>query len=200
MVRNGGWRERDFFNQGLFNKLVGLIGFGAVSRHLAPLLKSFGAKVKAYDKYVSSATMQTMGVEPASMEELFSTCDIVSIHLPKTPETEKTIGKELLKSMKDGALLVNTSRGEILDENALIEELATGRISAALDVFDGGVMDICNPLRYLKNVLPLPHMAGPTIDMREQTALELISDIERFTRGELMYNEIIQSRAKLMTR
>lgn len=200
IVRNGGWKEANFYNQGLFNKTVGLAGFGAVARYLTPLLQAFGARVKAYDKYVEPVEMENMGVEAASMEGLFSSCDIISIHLPKTHETEKSIGKELFKLMKDESLLVNTSRGEILDEKALIKELASGRIHAALDVFDGEVMDVCNPLRYLKNVLPIPHMAGPTIDMREETAFELIKDIERYLKGEPLHNEIVQQRAKLMTR
>jgi len=199
IVRNGGWKETDFSNQGLFGKSVGLIGFGAVAQYLTTLLQAFGATVKAYDKYVSYREIEALGAEPSSMEELFAECDIVSIHLPKTSDTEKSIGKKYFKSMKDGALLVNTARGEILDEEALIAELATGRISATLDVFDGEIMDNCNPLRYLKNVLPIPHMAGPTIDMREETALSLIEDIACFTVGKAMRNEIEYRRAQLMT-
>jgi phosphoglycerate dehydrogenase-like enzyme len=199
IVRNGGWKETNFYNRGLYGRSVGLAGFGAVSRHLTSLLKAFGASVMAYDKYRMPQEMEAMGVKPATAEELFSSCDIVSIHLPKTPETVKSIGSMHFRSMKEGALLVNTARGEILDEKALIAELATGRISAALDVFDGEIMDVCNPLRYLKNVLPIPHMAGPTIDMREETAVTLIEDIARFIQGGSLENEIGFGRAQLMT-
>ena len=120
----------------------------------------------------------------------FRICDVVSIHSTLIPENYHSIDKALLSTMKAGALLVNTSRGAILDEAALAEVLAEGKIKAALDVFETEPLPLDSPLRKLSNVLLIPHMGGPTIDRRMAVTRYVIDDIEHFLKGEPLLGEV----------
>jgi len=141
-----------------------------------------------------------LGAEKCTLEEIFSTCDIVTLHCSNSPANNDLVGERLLGMMKDGALLVNTSRGNVLDEEALGREVMSGRLRAALDVFkeEPPVMD--SPLRQTENVVLIPHMAGPTIDQREVSARYVIEDLERLLKGLPLQHEITKSRASVMSR
>lgn len=199
VVREGGWRSEDFSNAGLLGRSVGLVGFGTVARYLAPILRLLGAEVFAYDKFVSPADISTAGVTPCSFDEVFEK-QVVSVHLARTPETVGMIGERQLARIPDGGLFVNTARGAVVDTAALVRELESGRLSAALDVFDPEPLDASSPLRTLANVLAVPHMAGPTIDARRVCGLALARDIGRFMRAAALENEISQLEAARMTR
>ena len=135
----------------------------------------------------------------ASLDELFSECDIVTLHLSRNPGTLGMINRALLEKLRPGTLFVNTARGAIVDEEALIDLLKQGRFNAALDVFVKEPLDADSPLRTLPNVMPMPHRAGPTIDMREVVVLELARDIGRFVRGEPLEHEVSLAYARQMT-
>lgn len=202
LIHYGGWKpigERQL-NRGLFGKKVGLIGFGAIAKHFARMLKLFETEIYVYSRHLSKDEADLYGVKLcASQEELFETCDIVSVHSALTPETVGSVSAELLAKMKDGAILLNTARGAIVDEEALIKELKTGRIFAALDTFEVEPLPYDSPLRTLPNVLAMPHMGGPTVDMREMVTLDLASDIGRFLRNEELKFEIPKEHVARMT-
>lgn len=200
IVREGGWREDAFENKGLIGKKVGLVGFGAIAKYLVEMLHLFDTKTMVYSTYLSAEEAQAHGVAIASLDEIFETCDVISLHSSLTPKTQGMIGKELLSKIKQGALLVNTARGELIDEQELINQLKTGRFSAVLDVFTEEPLAYDNPLRTFPNVLPVPHMGGPTIDMRENVVISLSEDIRRFMNGEKMLNEITAAHSNRMTR
>ena len=199
-VQNGEWRGNIAPNAGLLDKKVGLVGFGAIARYCVPMLKAFRADVRVYDPYVSDDTIKEYGVTRAeSLEELFSECEILSNHLPRTRETYHIIGKDLLNRMSDGSLFVNTARGSTVDENSLAEILTTGRISAILDVFETEPPPPDSKLRGLDNVVLMPHMAGPTLDRCGRVGLALAEDIQRMLAGRPLVHEITRDYAMKMT-
>jgi len=200
MVQAGNWKTNFCPNYSLLEKKVGLVGFGAIARYLTRMLHAFRTDIRVYDPYVDADAMKTYGVTKAeSLDALFSECEIISLHLAQQPETYRLINKDLIKRMQDGALFVNTARGSTVDEAALAEELATGRISAILDVFDTEPLPKDSKLRGLDNVILIPHMAGPPSDRFDKVVLTLIEDVKRLWAGEELRNEISRGYAFKMT-
>ena len=199
-MKNGGWKKDDFYNEGLLDQSVGLVGFGTVSKYLTKMLKPFRVKIKTYDPYVKDEIILEYGVEKASLEEIFSTCKIISIHAPKIPETYHMIDRRLLEMIPRNSLLVNTARGNIIDEAAMAELLQEGKFKAVLDVYETEPLPSDSILRKLDNVILMPHMAGPTVDRRKYVTIALIEDIKNYLNGKPLEHEISREYAKLMTR
>lgn len=200
-VHEEGWSAWPFVNYSLLRRKVGIIGFGAVSKNLVRMLKPFMADIMVYSSHMTEEEAAALGVTKASLEEIFSTCSIVTIHTAQHPKTNGMIGRELLALMPQDALLVNTSRPAVLDEDALYEECKKGHIRAALDVYkhEGTVPLQCG-LREFPEALLMPHHAGPTIDYRRYAARYVLEDLQRSLRGEPLEHEISQTRMNTMTR
>ena len=196
------WRPSPWYSERLLDKTVGIVGYGAIARHLLRMLKPFHVKVKLFSNHTTEEQAKEMGVQKASLEEIFSTCDIVSLHCARSAANYHLISAELLDMLRDGALLVNTSRGDVIDQEALLKHLQSGRIRASLDVYEGPEpLPMDSPFRSMDtNVLAYPHMAGPTEDYRYYCALLTIQDIERMQKGEPLQNEILPWRAAMMTK
>lgn len=199
IINGGGWKELIFTSRALLEKNVGVVGYGAISRYLLEMLKPFHVNIKLYSKHMSEEQAAELGVRKASLEEIFSTCDIVSLHCAKTPENHHLINDTLLSMMKDDALLVNTARGDVVDEEALAKHLHSGHIRAALDVYQQEPPAMDNPLRGTDNIYMFPHIGGPTIDRRPACARVVFEDIARLQKGEELRNEIKAWRSKMMT-
>ena len=162
-VRQGLWSR--FPMRELSAKTVGLVGFGRIGRRLAELLSGFGVKVLAYDPYLNEQAAKERNVIPATLDELLAQSDIVSLHLPSTPETYHLINAESIAKMKDGAYLINTARGSLVDEQALYDALVSGKLSGAgLDVFEKEPVTADNPLFGLQNTVLAPHVAALTYE------------------------------------
>ncbi len=160
-VRSGGWRESPWWpSREIRHKTVGVVGASHVGRHLMRLLKPFEVNILLYDPFVSRETAAELGVKKATLEEMLSQADIVTLHAPAKPDTIRMLNAERLALMKDNALLINTARGALIDEAALISELSKGRFFAFLDVTDPEPPAPDSPLRRLKNVALTPHLAG----------------------------------------
>ena len=163
-VREGGWRDSPawdkWFSRELFRKEVGIIGASNVGRYVIELLKPFDAKVLLYDPFVSEEEAAKLGVEKLELDELLRRSDVVSLHAPANEHIYQMLNAEGLVSMKDEALIVNTGRGTLIDEPALIKELQKGRFFAFLDVTDPEPPAADSPLRTLDNVVVTPHIAG----------------------------------------
>ncbi|HHW08422.1 MAG TPA: hydroxyacid dehydrogenase [Firmicutes bacterium] len=175
-------------NHGLHHTKIGLIGASATGRYLLRFLKAYedDIEILIYDPYLSAEDAEILGVRKAELDELLSSCDVVSLHAPLNEKTAGMIGRREVKLMKDGALLVNTARGGLIDHEALYEELATGRIYAALDVYLETLRDAqcaASPYRKLPNVLITPGMAGPTIEVSRTLGLHIIRDMQTFFSG-----------------
>ncbi len=187
-VRVKKWRESV---PELAGKTMGIIGVGHIGSKLACRAKSFGLRLLGYDPYVSEEKLQNLGVEKTDLETLLKQSDFISVNVRLTPETTGIIGKKELGMMKESAILVNTSRGAVIDEDALYEVLKKKRIAgAALDVFvkEPIWQDPENRFLKLENVTLTPHMAGPSDEMSYNGVLILAEDIARFLRGEKMAN------------
>ena len=139
---------------------VGVVGASTVGKEVIRLLQPFDARILVFDPYLPDMEAKKLCVKKTSLEDLFSQSDFVTVHAPLTDETYHLIDEHLLKLLRDGAVLVNTSRGKVVDQEALLEEAETGRILVALDVTDPEPLPPESPLRGLRNVVVTPHIAG----------------------------------------
>ena len=170
---------------------VGLVGFGAIARETAVRLQAFGCDVAYWNHRRRSQEQETaLGVRYLPLEELARTCDIVSIHVPVTPETENMVDAEFLASMKEDAVLVNTARGEIVDQVALARALEEGTIGAAgLDTLSPEPVQPDHPLALLSGeaadrLVLSPHIGGVTVGMFRRAWTTIWQNIERVAAGE----------------
>lgn len=201
--KDAGWKIVNEHNQarGVMDRTIGLVSFGAIAEHLARMLQPFHVKIKVYSRSISDETLNKYNMQRASLEEIFSTCDIISIHTALNKHTENMISKELLQMIKKDALLVNTARGGVIDEPAMIEELKTGRFKAILDVFwkephpyvEGELYD-------LDNVIIIPHKGGPTVDRYPWIANDIMDEVyEYLVENKPLRSEIPKERGLSMT-
>jgi len=182
-ARDGQWAR--FPMRELSGKTVGIMGFGRIGRRLAELLKGFDTKLLAYDPFIPQETIQACGAEPVTMEQLLQRSDVVSLHMPSTPDTYHLINAETLAMMKDGAYLVNTARGALVDEKALYEALTSGKLSgAALDVFEKEPITKDNPLFTLDNAVFAPHVSALSFETNYNGSIICAESIIRVYRGE----------------
>jgi D-3-phosphoglycerate dehydrogenase len=162
-VLRGGWPVLDGI--GIRGKTIGLIGFGSVGREVAARLKSFGCRLLVFDPYVETQIADKYGVSLVPLETLASEADFVSLHAPATEATVGMVNEEFLSLMKKGAFLINTARGDLVDEQALIAALESGRLQgAALDCFSQEPPDRSSRLFQLPSVIVTPHTAAHTDD------------------------------------
>ena len=192
-VRDGGWRDSPVWDRWnareLSHSTVGLIGVGNVGRHVIELLAGFETTILVADPYLGDDEARRLGVEMVELAELMDRCDVVSIHAPATDATMHMIDGELLGRLGDGAVLINTARGTIIDEAALVDELATGRIFAFLDVTDPEPPAPDSPLRRLDNVVVTPHIAGCIENCHRMGELAG-EEVRRYLAGEPAINEV----------
>jgi D-3-phosphoglycerate dehydrogenase len=168
------WEKESLLGRELHGKTVGIIGFGRVGAAVAERLRSFGCKIIACSPHFKG----TDWVESVSLEELLKRSDIVTLHAPLNEKTRGMIGKQQIEMMKPSAILVNTARGALVDEEALYEALKKGRISgAALDVYTSEPYS--GKLCELENVVLTPHLGGNTVEGQERIGKQLIEELEK---------------------
>jgi phosphoglycerate dehydrogenase-like enzyme len=152
------------FHPGLWRSTVGIVGLGRIGRALARRCRGFEMRMLAYDPIADQAWAEANGIELTALERVFREADFVSVHAPQSTETDRLVDAARLKLMKPTAFLINTARGGLVDERALYEALAAGRIAGAgLDVFEVEPLPADSPLRSLSNVILTPHCAGGSI-------------------------------------
>lgn len=188
-VVNGNWHHGIPRTVGIYElegKTVGLVGLGNIGRQVARRVKAFDARVIYYDSIRARPEDEAgLGVEYVALDTLLETADVVSLHVPLNDDTRKMIGADALGRMKRNAILINTCRGEVVDEKALIEVLKAERIlGAGLDTQEKEPADPANPLLKLANVTLTPHSAGPTIDSYRKRFHNGYANIQRVARGE----------------
>ncbi|CAM5446272.1 hydroxyacid dehydrogenase [Streptomyces chartreusis] len=169
---------------GNHGRRVGVIGASRIGRRLIELLRPFDMVPALSDPYVDAVGAAALGVPLLPLDDLLRTSDIVTIHAPDTPETRHLIGARELALMPDGAVLVNTARGALLDHEALIAELRTGRLSAILDVTDPEPLPADSPLYDLPNAVVTPHLAGSQGNEAARLGLAVTEEAERLVAGE----------------
>ena len=175
-------------NVGNFRRTVGLVGASRIGRRVASMLRGFDYTVLLYDPFVQSGDPVTEGAELVDLDALMARSDVVSIHAPSLPNNRAMIGARQLRLMADGATFINTARGALVDEAALLAELQTGRIHAVIDVTDPEIPAPSSPFFTLPNVLLTPHIAGAIGTERGRLGLMVVEEVERYVRGEpLLY-------------
>src|SRR5215468_5351035 len=169
----------------LAGRVLGLVGFGNIPRALAPKAKAFGFRVVTHDPYMSAQTLSAAGVEGVSFDELLATSDFVSIHAPLLPSTRGLFHAEVLRKMKRGAFLINTARGPLLDEDALVAALDSGQLGgAALDVIAVEPLPKDSRLIGRDNVILTPHTAFYSVEALNELQTKCAADVARVLSGE----------------
>ncbi len=169
----------------LHGRVLGLLGFGNIPRQLAPKAKAFGMRVVVHDPYVAPAALQEAGVEGVDFDRLLSISDYISVHAPLTPATKGLFGAATFAKMKRGALLVNTARGPLVDEAALIAALKSGQLGgAALDVVPTEPLPKDSALLDLPNLILTPHTAFYSEEALNELQTKCAADVARVLSGE----------------
>lgn len=177
-------REAEFEVSGNYLRTVGVVSASRTGRALIELLRAFPAlRVLLHDPYVTEREAAELGVEPVTLPELMSRSDVVTLQTPLLPETVGLIDSALLARMPDGATLINTARGPIVDAEALEHELTSGRINAVLDVTDPEPLPATSPLYDLPNVLLTPHIAGSMGTELRRMGDTAAADLARYARS-----------------
>ena len=168
---------------GNFGRRVGVIGASRVGRRLIELLRPFDLRVSLSDPYVDAAGAAALGVPLLPLDDLLAGSDVVSVHAPQTAETRHLIGRRELALMPDGAVLVNTARGSLVDHDALVDALRAGRIRAILDVTDPEPLPADSPLHDLQGAFVTPHLAGSQGNELARLGLVVAGEAERLRAG-----------------
>ena len=179
-VRAGGWARKygDLIGTELMGKTVGLVGMGRIGAATARRLRAFDVKLLYWSRTRHVSIEKENGIEWAELSSLLARSDIISIHLPGSAETHHIIGANELAAMKRGAMIVNTARGRVIDESALIEALKSGHISAAaLDVFEQEPIKPDNPLLSMDNVVLAPHLGASSHEAMQRMATQAAQDV-----------------------
>lgn len=182
-TRRGGWPRTSGFS--LEGKTIGLIGLGAIGREVARRLNGFDCRILAYDVLVDEDFVRQQGLQIVDRQRLLAAADIVSLHVPVLPATRGMVNTSFLAAMKKGACLVNTSRGELIDEPALLQALATGHLrGAALDAFNQEPPAADNPLLSLPQLIATPHMGAHTDGATDAMGRMALNDCLAVLRGK----------------
>lgn len=187
-AREASWTR--FPMREISGKTVGIVGFGRIGQRLAKLLSGFDANLIAYDPYINEKVASELNVKPVSFEDLLAQSDIVSLHLPITPQTKHIINKDTIAKMKDKAVIINTARGALIDENALCEALTSGKLAfAGIDVYETEPVTADDPLLSLKDrTVVAPHAAASTFETNFNGGLTCAkSIIEVYNGGDPLY-------------
>jgi phosphoglycerate dehydrogenase-like enzyme len=190
LTRSGGW-SHEVPVAGGFGSKVGIVSIGAVGRVLVGLLKNFDVEILAYDPFLAADVAAALGVRSVSLPELFAESDVISLHTPLIPETVGMINAPLLESMKHGASLINTSRGAIIDENALVATMRKRPdLTAWLDVTHPEPPPPDSPLRTLPNVFLTPHVAGSMKPEYGRMGEYMVREAIRYLSGDPLEHQV----------
>jgi len=183
-VREGDFDWRPFGGSELAGKTLGIIGTGAIGCRVAELAKAFKMQILGYDKYLNLKKAEEIGMKYVDLHTLLKESDIVTLHVTLTSETERLIGKKEMEAMKNGAVLINTSQGKVIDEKALIDALKSGKISfVGLDVFEEEPPSKDNPLFKLNNTILSPHVGFHTVEAAKRCTDICIDNVLKFLEG-----------------
>ena len=185
-LKNGKWARSKFTGAEVFEKTLGVVGFGKIGQLVAQRMQAFGMQVIAYDPYLQPARAAQLGVQLVSLDELLKQSDFITIHLPKTKETVNLIGEEALKKVKPTVRIINAARGGVLDETALYNAIKEGRVAGAgLDVF---AKEPCtdSPLFELDQVVATPHLGASTDEAQERAGIAVAVSVRKALAGDLV--------------
>jgi phosphoglycerate dehydrogenase-like enzyme len=173
----------EFPDSGVARRRIGVVGASTIGRRVVQLLSAFDVDVDVHDPYLDAEGARLLGVQRVSLHELAARCDVVTLHAPELPETHHLVDAEFLALMREGATLVNTARGGLVDHEALERHLVSGRLRAVLDVTEPEVLPADSPLHDLPNVLLTPHVAGATGRELARLGNCAVQELDRLVHG-----------------
>jgi phosphoglycerate dehydrogenase-like enzyme len=177
-------REAEFADAGNYDRTVGVIGASRIGRRVLALLGQFDLNLLLSDPFADEAEAARLGARLVELDELMAASDIVSLHAPDLPSTRHLLDRRRLALLRDGATLINTSRGALVDQAALEAELASGRIHAVIDVTSPDVLPPGSPLYTMPNLMLTPHIAGSMGRELHRLAAAALAELARYTRGD----------------
>ena len=183
------WAE-ELPDPGNYRKHVGLVGASRIGRRVLELLRPFDLHVSLHDPTLDDTEIRGLGAEPRELDALLARADVVSLHAPALPTTKHLLDARRLALLRDGAVLINTARGHLVDGAALERELVAGRIDAVIDTTDPEILPADSPLYELPNVFLTPHIAGALAGERSRMVDLALDELERFVRGEPLEHEV----------
>lgn len=186
-------REQSNDNVGNYRRSVGVIGASRVGRRLLELLRSFDLSVSLSDPYITPAEAGALGATLLPLDDLLGTSDIVTLHAPDLPATYRLLDRRRLALISDGATLINTSRGALIDPVALTDELVSGRLNAVLDVTEPEPLPPDSPLHRLRNVFLTPHIAGSLGNELERLGAAVVEEVERLVAGLPLRHQVLRT-------
>lgn len=178
-VKQGQWKRKDFMGVEVYKKTLGIVGLGKIGSHVAAAAKAMGMKLLAYDPFISTERADQLGCRLVELDLLLRESDYISLHIPKTKETQHLLNAEAFSKMKPTARLINCSRGGIIDEAALVTAIQEGKIAgAALDVFEHEPLEADSPLRSVgQQLLLTPHLGASTAEAQVNVAIDVAEQI-----------------------
>jgi D-3-phosphoglycerate dehydrogenase len=187
-LTSGKWERSKFSGVELYEKTLGILGFGRIGQLVAHRAKGFGMRVLAFDPFVSAERYRELGVEKvASSDELYANADFITVHLPKTPETEGWLGAEAFAKMRDGVRILNVARGGLIDDAALKDALDSGKVAGvALDVFPSEPMTDYPLFSGYANVVVTPHLGASTAEATDRAGYQSAEQVVAALRGEVV--------------
>jgi D-3-phosphoglycerate dehydrogenase len=189
-MKQGKWEKKKFLGEEIRDKTLGLAGLGRIGQEVARRAAAFGMRIIAHDPFISDAVAAALGVELVSLDDLFARADYVSLHMPSTPQTKGLVNAERLARSRKGIRIVNTARGDLIDETALADAIESGQVGgAALDVFQKEpTMD--HRLQMLPQVVASPHIAASTREGQELVGVETVSALRDFLKTGVIRNAV----------
>ena len=189
-LKQGRWERKTYGGVELADKTLGVLGFGRIGQQVARRAAGLGMRVVAYDPFVAPDRFRELGVERVeSTEDVYAAADFLTLHLPLTDETTRSVGAEAFAQMKDGVRLVNAARGALIDEDALLEALRSGKVGgAALDVFSAEPYS--GPLLELDSVVATPHLAASTEEAQDRAGVIIAEQVAAALEGGLVTNAV----------
>lgn len=197
---NGQWLKPGYSGSEIAGKTLGLVGYGAISRHMGTIAKALEMNVRGYDPFLDRSEFAANSVRyDETVEALLSASDVVSLHCPLTADTRHLINKKTIALMKPGSVIINTARGGLIDEAALLDALATRHIAAAgLDTFEVEPPAKDHPLFTMENVVVTPHIAGVTEQAAARVGVEAVNNILKVLNGDDLGSLSVANRRLLL--
>jgi D-3-phosphoglycerate dehydrogenase len=190
-TKSGKWEKKRFMGNELRGKTLGVLGLGSIGREVVLRARAFEMRIIANDPFVSSQTAADLDVSLVDLDTLYAESDYISIHVALTPETRKMIGATALAKMKQGVRLVNCARGEMVDQAALAEAIASGKVAgAALDVFDPEPPAADCPLLSAETVIATPHIGGSTEEAQEIVGVRIAEQLAEYLKNGVAINAV----------
>ena len=190
-TRAGKWEKKKFMGGELRGKTLGIVGLGSIGREVVKRARAFEMHVVAHDPYVTSAIANDLGVELCDLAKLYAASDYITLHVAATPETTGMLSREAFARMKDGVRIVNCARGELVDEPALAEALASGKVAgASLDVYSVEPAPADFPLFQFEDVYATPHIGGSTEEAQEIVGVRIAEQVVEYLKNGVAINAV----------